>query len=180
VIHEADGCSSNIYLVGLMGAGKTTVGRQLAKRLHRRFVDSDHEIETRTGVRIPLIFDIEGEAGFRRRESQVLAELVGEPNLVMATGGGAVLAEENRRRLHDNGVVIYLCASPDVLYQRTRHDRNRPLLQVPDPLARLAALFEQRDPLYREVAHVVIDSKEGAAGALVQRIEWELKQRCQR
>lgn len=123
-----------------MGAGKTTVGRQLAKRLHRRFVDSDHEIETRTGVRIPLIFDIEGEAGFRRRESQVLAELVEEPNLVMATGGGAVLAEENRRRLHDNGVVIYLCASPDVLYQRTRHDRNRPLLQVPDPLARLAAL----------------------------------------
>ncbi len=163
-----------------MGAGKTTVGRQLAKRLHRRFVDSDHEIEVRTGVRIPLIFDIEGEAGFRRRESDVLAELVKEPNLVMATGGGAVLAEENRRCLHDSGVVVYLCASPDVLYQRTRHDRNRPLLQVSDPLARLEALFEQRDPLYREVAHVIIDSKEGAAGVLVQRIERELKQRCQR
>lgn len=163
-----------------MGAGKTTIGRQLAKRLHRRFVDSDHEIEARTGVRIPVIFDIEGEPGFRKRESQILAELVTEENLVMATGGGAVLAEENRRRLHDSGIVVYLCASPDVLYQRTRHDRNRPLLQVPDPLAKFEALFEQRDPLYREVAHLVIDSKEGAAGALIQRIEKELKQRCRR
>jgi shikimate kinase len=163
-----------------MGAGKTTIGRQLAKRLHRRFVDSDHEIEARTGVRIPVIFDIEGEPGFRKRESQILAELVTEENLVMATGGGAVLAEENRRRLHDSGIVVYLCASPDVLYQRTRHDRNRPFLQVPDPLAKFEALFEQRDPLYREVAHLVIDSKEGAAGALIQRIEKELKQRCRR
>jgi shikimate kinase len=178
VIHEAEGCSANIYLVGLMGAGKTTVGRQLAKRLHRRFVDSDQEIETRTGARIPLIFDIEGEAGFRRRESQVLAELVKEPNLVMATGGGAVLAAENRRCLHDNGIVVYLCAPPDVLYLRTRHDRNRPLLQVDDPLSRLKTLFAERDPFYREIAHLVVDGQEGAAGALVKRIEKELKLRC--
>ena len=178
MICEADGSSANIYLVGLMGAGKTTVGRQLARRLHRRFVDSDQEIEARTGVRIPLIFDIEGEAGFRRRESQVLAELVREPNLVMATGGGAVLAAENRRCLRDNGIVVYLCAPPEVLYQRTRHDRNRPLLQVADPRSRLKMLFAERDPLSREVAHLVVDSKEGAAGVLVQRIEKELKQRC--
>jgi shikimate kinase len=171
--------STSIYLVGLMGAGKTTVGRQLAKRLQRRFVDSDHEIEVRTGVRIPVIFEIEGESGFRKRETQVLCELSREPGLVLATGGGAVLAEENRRRLRDNGIVVYLHAPPNVLYERTRHDRNRPLLQVDDPLAKLQLLYEQRDPLYREVAHIVVESREGAANTLAQRIEKELKERCE-
>lgn len=170
---------ANIYLVGLMGAGKTTVGRQLAKRLHRRFVDSDHEIEERTGVRVPVIFEIEGEAGFRKRETQVLAQLAREQGLVLATGGGIVLAEENRRCLRNSGIVIYLSAPPAVLYERTRHDRNRPLLQVDDPLAKLQALYEQRDPLYREIADIVIESRDGAANVLVQRIEKELQARCE-
>ena len=162
-----------------MGAGKTTIGRQLAKRLQRRFLDSDHEIEARTGVRIPVIFEIEGESGFRKRESQVLLELATEPELVLATGGGVVLAAENRRCLRDTGLVIYLHAPPEVLYERTRHDRNRPLLQVTEPLVRLRELYAARDPIYREVAHIVIESVEGAAGLLVQRIEKELRTRCE-
>jgi shikimate kinase len=170
---------ANIYLVGLMGAGKTTVGRQLAKRLTRRFLDSDQEIETRTGVRVPVIFDIEGEAGFRRRETQMLDELSRQSNLVVATGGGVVLAEENRRRLRDSGMVVYLDASPAVLYERTRLDRNRPLLQVADPLGRLSELFAQRDPLYREVADLVVDADLGNAATLVQQIEKALQERCE-
>jgi shikimate kinase len=170
---------ANIYLVGLMGAGKTTVGRHLARRLHRRFLDCDHEIEARTGVNIPTIFEIEGEAGFRRREAQVLAELAQETDLILATGGGAVLTAENRRRLRETGTVIYLYAAPEVLYARTRHDRNRPLLQVADPLARLTELFQQRDVLYREVAHVVIEDRDGSAAALAQQIERELQARCE-
>lgn len=170
--------NANIYLVGLMGAGKTTVGRQLARHLHRRFLDSDHEIEARTGVRVPVIFEIEGEAGFRKRETHVLADLSGEKNLVVATGGGIVLAAENRQRMAETGIVIYLSAPPAVLYERTRHDRNRPLLQVEDPLAKLRALFDVRDPLYREIADIIIESRSGTAGALAQRIERELKERC--
>ena len=170
---------ANIYLIGLMGAGKTTVGRQLAKRLNRRFFDSDHEIEARTGVRVPIIFDIEGEPGFRQRETRVLAQLSQEKDAVVATGGGIVLAEENRKCLRDTGIVVYLSASPAVLYERTRHDRNRPLLQVSDPLARLTELFHQRDPLYREVADIVVEGKDAGVPALVQRIEKELKARCE-
>lgn len=170
---------ANIYLVGLMGAGKTTVGRQLAKRLNRRFFDSDHEVESRTGVRVPVIFEIEGESGFRKRESQILAELSQEPDLVVATGGGAVLSEENRRCLRDTGVVVYLSAPPAVLFERTRLDRNRPLLQVEDPLAKLTELFQQRDPLYREVADIVVEGKDGCAASLVQQIEKELQARCE-
>ena len=177
-INAVNRCA-NIYLVGLMGAGKTTVGRQLAKRLHRRFLDSDHEIEVRTGVRIPTIFEIEGEEGFRRRETQVLRELSGEIELILATGGGAVLAEENRACLKETGTVIYLHAPPEVLYERTRHDRNRPLLQVEDPLRKLKQLYEQRDPLYRNTAHLVVDSKSGAAMHLAQQIESELNSICE-
>lgn len=162
-----------------MGAGKTTVGRQLAKRLQRRFLDSDHEIEARTGVRIPLIFEIEGEAGFRRRETEVLAQLSREPGLVLATGGGAVLAPENRQCLRDSGIVVYLHTPPEVLFERTRHDRNRPLLQVDNPLARLKQLYEQRDPLYREAAHVVVDGQNGAVSQLAQRIENDLRTLCE-
>src|SRR3990172_5054899 len=120
-----------------MGAGKTTVGRQLAKRLVRPFLDSEHEIAARTGVPIPTIFEIEGEDGFRRREAQTIHELTESDNLVMATGGGVVINPENRQRLHDTGWVVYLDVPPDLLYERPRHDRNRPLLNVPDPLARL-------------------------------------------
>jgi shikimate kinase len=160
-----------------MGAGKTTVGRQLAKRLHRRFVDSDHEIEARTGVRIPVIFEIEGEIGFRKRESMVLADLTQEPDLVLATGGGAVLDASNRQRLRDSGVVIYLHATPEVLFERTRHDRNRPLLQVQNPLIRIRELYAQRDPLYREVSHLLLSGTDGGAANLAQRIEQELIER---
>jgi shikimate kinase len=123
-----------------MGAGKTTVGRQLARRLGRRFFDSDHEIVERTGVLIPTIFEIEGEEGFRRRESQTIAELSGVDNIVLATGGGAVLNPENRRILHETGWCVYLNVPPVLLYERTKHDRNRPLLQVENPLAKLEEL----------------------------------------
>lgn len=157
----------NIYLVGLMGAGKTTVGKQLARRLGRPFVDSDHEIVARTGVAIPTIFEIEGEAGFRRREAQTLAELTAMRGIVMATGGGAVLRPENRRCLRDTGWVVYLNVPPAMLVERTRHDRNRPLLQVADPLARLEALYAERDPLYREAAHFVVEGSRLVASGIV-------------
>ncbi|MCX7179102.1 MAG: shikimate kinase [Proteobacteria bacterium] len=170
--------ASNIYLVGLMGAGKTTVGRQLAKRLGRRFVDSDDEIEARTGVRVPVIFEIEGEAGFRQREVQVLEALTQEVGLVLATGGGAVLDPRNRSNLAASGTVIYLCAQPHQLWERTRHGRNRPLLQVADPLAKLQELYAQRDPLYREIADIVIESGNGSSHHLVKQLEREVHNRC--
>ena len=156
---------NNIYLVGMPGAGKTTVGRQLARRMQRSFIDADHEIEARTGVRIPLIFDIEGEKGFRDRESKVIAELANESNLIVATGGGAVLRPENRAALKQGGTVVYLYVAPRLLFERTRLDPNRPLLQVADPMQKLEELFAERDPLYREVADVVINSM-GAASTI--------------
>lgn len=166
----------NIYLVGLMGAGKTTVGRQLARRLGRQFIDSDHEIVARTGVAIPTIFEIEGEDGFRRREAQTIEELTELRGIVMATGGGVVLNPENRRRLHDTGWVVYLNVPPAMLYERTRHDRNRPLLQVADPLARLETLHAERDPLYREVAHFVVEGSHLVASGIVHLLLREYSQ----
>jgi shikimate kinase len=148
----------NLYLVGLMGAGKTTVGRLLAKHYGCVFYDSDHEIEARTGVKIPLIFEIEGEAGFRKREEAVIAELTALQGIVLGTGGGAVLSQLNRENLRKNGVVVYLRGTPEHLYERTRHDRNRPLLQTGNPLAKLRELYTQRDPLYRAVADIVVDT----------------------
>lgn len=162
----------------MMGAGKTSIGRQLAKRLQRRFVDVDHEIEAQTGVRIPTIFEIEGEAGFREREVQAIAQLTAQPGLVLATGGGAVMREENRRHLRDSGVVIYLRVPPQILFERTRHDRNRPLLQVENPLGRIEELYAQRDPLYREVADLVMDSGNCSVATLARRIEEELNSKC--
>jgi len=164
----------SVFLVGLMGAGKTSVGRTLAKRLRRAFYDMDQEIERSTGVKLPLIFEIEGEAGFRARESKVLAELVQRKDIVLATGGGAVLSEPNRRLLAEHGTVIYLRAAPRDLWQRTRHDRNRPLLQTDDPLAKLQELFEQRDPLYREIADVVVDTGSQSVGLLTHQLELRL------
>jgi shikimate kinase len=158
----------NIVLVGLMGAGKTTVGRQIARALGRPFVDSDHEIEARMGVPIPTIFEIEGEEGFRRRESQVIADLVQLRGLVLATGGGAVLRQENRQCLHNNGWVVYLNVPPRQLFERTRTDRNRPLLQVADPLSKLQELHAIRDPLYRETAHIVIEGRRMGASSVSQ------------
>jgi shikimate kinase len=170
--------NTNIYLVGLMGAGKTTVGRQLARRLGRRFYDSDHEIVARTGVPVPTIFEIEGEAGFRRRESQTIAEL--SQLRVMATGGGAVLAEENRQCLRESGWVVYLSVPPLLLHQRTRNDRNRPLLQVEDPLACLESLHAVRDPLYREAAHLVVEGGMMLASGITHHILREFNHACAR
>jgi shikimate kinase len=170
--------NSNIYLVGMPGAGKTTVGRHLAKRMRRSFIDADHEIESRTGVRIPLIFDIEGEQGFRDRESKVLAELGSRSGLIVATGGGAVLRPENRATLKENGVVVYLHATPQLLFERTRLDHNRPLLQVADPMKKLNELFAVRDPLYREVADITINSLGGSISHLVRQLEQELQKQC--
>lgn len=166
----------NIFLVGLMGAGKTSVGKMLARRLGKTFYDCDHEIERVTGVRIPLIFEIEGEPGFRHRESRMLAELARADDIVLATGGGAVLSAQNRELLSRNGTVVYLRANPHDLWQRTRHDRNRPLLQTPDPLARLTELYSERDPLYREIADVTIDTGHQSLSTLVHRLEQKLAQ----
>ena len=165
---------SNIFLVGLMGAGKSTVGRLLARRLGKRFVDTDHEIEKRNGVTIPVIFEIEGEDGFRRREQEVLVDLAQEADLVLSTGGGIVLRSDNREVLRNQGFVVYLSARPELLAERTRHDRSRPLLNVADPLARLRELYGVRDPLYREVAHAVVETGRGAPQQVVQAIVGEL------
>ncbi|MBN8474654.1 shikimate kinase [Sulfuritalea sp.] len=170
--------TKNIYLVGMPGAGKTTIGRQLARRLQRTFVDADHEIEARTGVRIPLIFDIEGEQGFRDREAKVIADLAGDGNLIVATGGGAVLRPENRVALKQSGTVVYLHAAPRLLFERTRLDPNRPLLQVANPMQKIEELFAQRDPLYREVADIVVNSLGGSTSHLVRQLERELQKRC--
>lgn len=161
-----------------MGAGKTTVGRQLARRLGRPFFDSDHEIVERTGVPIPTIFEIEGEEGFRRREVQTIHELAESANIVMATGGGVVLNPENRRRLHDTGWVVYLNVPPVLLFERTRHDRNRPLLHVADPLAKLEELHAIRDPLYRETAHIVVEGGHLVASGIVQHLLREFNRQC--
>lgn len=150
--------NQNIFLIGLMGAGKTTIGRQLASELSLEFFDSDHEVEKRTGVTITHIFDIEGEAGFRKRETAMLNELTEKKGIVLATGGGAILKPENRQFLMSRGTTIYLYANIDTLLERTSKDRNRPLLQTEDPQAKLGELLDIRDPLYRETADIIIDT----------------------
>lgn len=169
--------SGNIFLVGMMGSGKTTVGKALARRLGRIFVDSDREIVERTGVPIATIFEIEGEAGFRRRESSVLAELAQRRDSVIATGGGAVIAEENRRLMRAYGTVVYLRTSVDHLHERTRRDIARPLLASGDRRATLVALLEAREPLYRETAHIIVESGSPSAGSLAGRIVEALSRR---
>jgi shikimate kinase len=160
----------HVFLVGMMGAGKSTVGKALARRLGREFVDCDREIVERTGVPIAMIFEIEGEAGFRRREAAVLAEFAGRCGAVIATGGGAVLTEENRRLMREHGTVVYLHAALDHLHERTRRDLARPLLATGNRRATLAALLEARDPLYREAAHIVVESGAPSAASLAGRI----------
>jgi len=167
--------SGNLVLVGMMGSGKTTMGRQLAKHLGKVFVDSDEEIIKRTGVTIPHIFDIEGEAGFRQRESAAIRELVGRDNMVLATGGGAVLDEQNRALLQQNGIVIYLKATTHDLWLRTRHDRNRPLLQTDNPHAKLTELFHLRDPLYRQMSDIIVQSGKQNAHALMLHLADEIE-----
>jgi shikimate kinase len=162
--------SGNLILVGMMGSGKTTMGRALARQLGKDFVDSDEEIIKRTGVTVPHIFDVEGESGFRLRETAAIKDLAARDNLVLATGGGAVLAEENRTALQQNGIVIYLKAGVHDLWQRTRHDRNRPLLQTKDPHGRLTELFQERDPLYQQVSDIVVQSGKQSVNVLMQQL----------
>ena len=161
-----------------MGAGKTTVGRHLAAELGKAFHDTDHEIESRTGVRIALIFEIEGEAGFRVREKQVVDQLTQLANVVLATGGGAVLDTDNRRHLAERGLVVYLHGQPKDLWHRTRHDKSRPLLQEVDPLEKLQSLYVQRDPLYREIADIVVDTGRQSARSLLNHLLPQLRERC--
>jgi shikimate kinase len=161
----------NLFLVGLPGSGKSTLGRQLARRLGKRFVDCDTELESRLGVTIPVIFEIEGEASFRDREAALLAELVQQTGVVLATGGGAVLRPENREHLKQNGTVVYLHAQPEMLVERTRRSRHRPLLNTPDQLGRLRELFAKRDTLYRETADTVLESDREQIARFAQQLE---------
>lgn len=164
-------CAFLVVLVGLMGAGKTTVGREYARRKGMHFVDCDHELEARLGVKVATIFEIEGEAGFRRRESLLLDELTLQTGLVLATGGGVVLNPENREMLMRRGTVVYLNVPPRILWERTRNDKGRPLLQVPNPRERLESFFRERDPLYREVADIVIDGGRGNPSGMVRHLD---------
>ena len=161
-----------------MGAGKTTLGRQLARRLDKRFVDADHELEGRLGVTIPTIFEIEGEAGFRDREEAIINELTKMSGVVLATGGGAVLRAESRSRLRENGTVLYLHAEPETLWQRLRNSKHRPMLQAADPRNRLVELYQLRDPLYREVASHVIESDRDAVMRFVRWLDQEPCAEC--
>ena len=154
----------------MMGAGKTTVGRHLARKLGKSFLDCDAEIELRTGVRIALIFEIEGESGFRRRESEELKRLAALENIVLATGGGAVLDADNRALLGARGFVIYLHARPRDLWHRTRRDQSRPLLRTADPRARLEQLYTERDALYRQVSDLVVDTGRQSVNVLVREL----------
>jgi shikimate kinase len=164
----------SISLIGLPGSGKSTVGRQLARRLHLAFADSDHAIEQRIGCPIREFFEREGEERFRDLEAEVIDELT-QGGGVLSTGGGAVLRPANRKHLRLRGQVIYLKSTPEELMRRLRHDTQRPLLQVQDPLQRLRDLYAQRDPLYRETAHFVIDTGRPSVSTLVNMIVMQLE-----
>ena len=166
----------NIFLIGLMGAGKSTIGKQLARELDKDFLDSDNEIENRTGVSIDVIFDIEGEQGFRRRETGMLRELVEKRGIVLATGGGAVLAAENQQLLKDNGWIIYLRAAAEHLAGRVRLDRRRPLLQSGDKLAKIRELLAQREPIYRQLADTVVETNNRSIPSVAREISRMVKQ----
>jgi len=167
---------NNIYFIGLMGAGKTTIGRMIAKQLGMSFYDSDHEIERKTGVKIPLIFELEGEAGFRKRETAVIEELSQLNNIVMATGGGAVLLPENRDFLKNNGKVVYLRANVHDLWLRTRNDKTRPLLQGGNIKQKLEKLYVERDPIYAALADCIVDTGAQSANDIASHIEELIKE----
>ncbi|MBK2125082.1 shikimate kinase AroK [Fangia hongkongensis] len=162
--------TQNVFLIGPVGAGKSTIGRQLSNELKLDFVDSDREIEQRCGVDIDWIFDIEGEEGFRRREQEVLSDLAKRQGIVLATGGGAILLPENRTLLSSRGKVVYLQASVEQQLERTAKDKKRPLLQVDDKEAQLKKLMAEREPLYREIADITIETSETTVRNVVQKI----------
>jgi len=167
--------TNNIFLIGLMGAGKSTVGKVLAKKLGRRFLDADHVIEERCGVKIPVIFEMEGEEGFRKREAQTIREITVEQDIILATGGGAILLPENRQSLRGNGVVIYLHANPIELWHRTKGGEGRPLLKNGDAKKILEDLYAIRDPLYREIADHVIETGKPSVNQLVNTLIMQLE-----
>jgi len=169
------GDDTPLFLVGMTGAGKSTIGRLLARRLEREFVDLDHALEARCGVRVADIFEIEGEAGFRRREAQLLDECTQRRGIVLATGGGAVLSPESRQRLRSRGTVVYLRVALNELTRRLEHDRSRPLLQGVDPRARIHSMLQAREPLYAEVAHVTFDTGAIPAHRVARALLAELK-----
>lgn len=160
----------SIFLVGMMGAGKSTIGRLLAEAISFEFVDADRELEARSGVSIPTIFEIEGEAGFRRREAALLDELSLRDRIVLATGGGAVLDPQTRLRLRERGLVVYLRTSADEVHRRTRRDKSRPLLRTDNPRQRIEQLLAEREPLYEEAAHISVQSAASNPKKLVQRL----------
>jgi shikimate kinase len=162
--------TSTIILIGMPGSGKTTIGKNLARLLHKPFVDLDQQIEERCGVKIPVIFEIEGEPGFRKRETAVLEEVMAQDDILLATGGGAILSEENRRLLTAGGSVIYLKASVEDLHRRTSRDRSRPLLAGTDPKKRLTELLTARAPLYESIADITIETGTGSITSVVQKI----------
>ena len=162
--------TDNIYLIGLMGAGKTTIGRQLAKALQLPFYDSDKAIEEQTGVDIPTIFEYEGEEGFRAREQNMIAELTQINGIVLATGGGAILRAANRKALTENGFVVYLQCSVDKILQRTKRDTQRPLLNTENPRARIEKLFSEREPDYLSCADFKIETSSMQSKTVVQNI----------
>ncbi len=172
---NASDCS-NIVLIGLMGAGKTTLGKLLAKRLHKSFVDSDAEIVRVTGVEVATIFEIEGEVAFRDREESVIAELLTREGLLLSTGGGAVLREKSRRALHARARVVYLHASPHTVWGRIRHHKGRPILATADPLGKLERLYVERDALYREAAHLIVDVSNESPSVVATKIEQALRE----
>lgn len=167
--------SGNIFLIGPMGVGKTTIGRVLADLLELEFFDSDREIEASTGADIPWIFDVEGESGFRLRETRMIEQLTEKQNIVLATGGGAVLAQENREWLGERGIVVYLKASINQQLERTGRDKSRPLLQTPDPEKKIRELMKIRDPLYCEIADIVIETNRRNPRAISHDIDRQLK-----
>jgi shikimate kinase len=164
-----------IALVGMPGSGKSTVGRHLARHLGQRFVDSDHVIEARIGMPVRDYFEAQGEAAFRDLEQAVIAELSAEPDTVLATGGGSLLREANRATLRANRRVIYLRTTPEELFRRLRHDTQRPLLQVADPLRKLRELFRERDPLYRQTAHYTVEAARPSVATLVNMVMMQLE-----
>jgi shikimate kinase len=173
--------STNLFLIGPMGAGKTTVGRRVADLLDLAFFDLDHEIEVHSGATVALIFEVEGEAGFRKREAELLEEFSARQNIVLSTGGGAVLAEENRRKLRERGFVVYLETTIEQQLKRLAHDRKRPLLAAPDRHERLTRLAAERGPLYRETADLTVPAGlNGSSSAAARRLVDELAQRWQR